>query len=123
MANQDFINALFQNSRDADFGGYTVDDAAGDLANLRRDGEDVPDDITAEELHKGIMELYAAQNAMKRIITNSEIAKAVVTAYPTLKLDRVLHEIDIGRDAETEQIPVDESLIRSYIEGYAEGSD
>ena len=54
---------------------------------------------------------------MKRIIKNTEIAKAVADEL-NMNFAEVLDEIDIERDPEQEEIPVEESIIEQYIAGF-----
>lgn len=63
----------------------------------------------------------------KRIIKNTEIADAVLAALKEkgyeMDYSRILDDIDIGRDPEEEEIPVEESVIRSYISGFLESAE
>lgn len=54
---------------------------------------------------------------MTRIIKNTEIAKEVADKL-NLNFAEVLEDIDIERDPEQEEIPVEESIIEQYIEGF-----
>lgn len=59
---------------------------------------------------------------MKKIITNIEIAKAVVDALEEngieVSFNRILDEIDIGREPEEEKIPTEPEIINQYINGF-----
>ena len=54
---------------------------------------------------------------MARIIKNVEIAKAVADEL-NMNFAEVLEDIDIERDPEQEEIPVEESIIEQYIDGF-----
>lgn len=54
---------------------------------------------------------------MTRIIKNVEIAKAVADEL-NMNFAEVLDEIDIEREPEQEEIPVEESIVETYIEGF-----
>lgn len=59
----------------------------------------------------------------KRIIKNTEIAEAVEAELEARGLEwnrrnSILDEIDIERDPEEEEIPVDPSIIQSFILGF-----
>lgn len=59
---------------------------------------------------------------MKKIITNIEIANAVVDALEAngieVSFNRILDEIDIGREPEEEKIPENPEIINQYINGF-----
>lgn len=59
---------------------------------------------------------------MKKIITNVEIAKAVVDALEEngieVSFNRILDEIDIGREPEEEKILENPEIISQYINGF-----
>lgn len=59
---------------------------------------------------------------MKKIITNVEIAKAVVDALEEngieVSFNRILDEIDIGREPEEEKILENPEIINQYINGF-----
>ncbi len=56
---------------------------------------------------------------MKKIIKNTEIADAVLAALEEkgyeMDYSKILDDIDISRDPEDEEIPVEESIIEEYI--------
>lgn len=57
----------------------------------------------------------------KRIITNTEIAKAVEAALEEHGLEargNILDEIDIERSPEEEEIPVNPETIQQFINGF-----
>ena len=63
------------------------------------------------------------KESSKRIIKNVEIAEAVEAALEERGLEwnrrnSILDEIDIERDPEEEEIPVDPSIIQSFILGF-----
>lgn len=55
----------------------------------------------------------------KRIIKNTEIAEAVEAALEEkgyeMDYSDILDDIDIGRDPEEEEIPVEESIVAEYV--------
>ena len=59
---------------------------------------------------------------MTRIIKNVEIAKAVANEFGIQYMSQeyidLLDGIDIERSPEQEEIPVEESIIEQYIEGF-----
>lgn len=59
---------------------------------------------------------------MKKIITNVEIAKAVVDALEEngieVSFNRILDEIDIGREPEEEKNLENPEIISQYINGF-----
>lgn len=59
---------------------------------------------------------------MKKIITNVEIAKAVVAALEEngieVSFNRILDEIDIGREPEEEKNLENPEIISQYINGF-----
>lgn len=59
---------------------------------------------------------------MKKIITNVEIAKAVVDALEEngieISFNRILDEIDIGREPEEEKNLENPEIISQYINGF-----
>lgn len=59
---------------------------------------------------------------MKKIITNIEIANAVEAALEEngieVSFNRILDEIDIGREPEEEKIPENPEIINQYINGF-----
>lgn len=59
---------------------------------------------------------------MKKIITNIEIANAVVDALEAngieVSFNRILDEIDIGREPEEEKIPENPEIINQYINSF-----
>lgn len=63
----------------------------------------------------------------KRIIKNTEIADAVLAALEEkgyeIDYNRILDGIDIGRDPEEEEIPVEEFIIKNYIGGFLEAAE
>lgn len=54
---------------------------------------------------------------MTRIIKNAEIAKEVADKL-NLNFAEVLEDIDIERDPEQEEVPVEESIIETFVEGF-----
>ena len=64
---------------------------------------------------------------MKKIIKNTEIADAVLAALEEkgyeMDYSKILDTIDIGRDPEEEEIPVEESIIESYTGSFLEAAE
>lgn len=64
---------------------------------------------------------------MKKIIKNTEIADAVLAALEEkgyeMDYNRILDAIDVSRDPEEEEIPVEESIIKNCIGRFLEAAE